>query len=124
MIYICLKEKNVERNAKEPLGFFWRLLLRKKSGEVMSAKIKFTDMETKEEIEFDVIEETRINNTNYLLVTESDAATEDEEETAYIIKDISEEMETEARYIIVEDDNEVEYVSKIFEELLEDVELN
>lgn len=90
----------------------------------MSAKIKFTDMETKEEIEFDVIEETRINNTNYLLVTESDAATEDEEETAYILKDISEEMETEARYIIVEDDNEVEYVSKIFEELLEDVELN
>ena len=90
----------------------------------MSAKIKFTDMETKEEIEFDVIEETRINNTNYLLVTESDAATEDEEETAYILKDISEEMETEARYIIVEDDNELEYVSKIFEELLEDVELN
>lgn len=90
----------------------------------MSAKIKFTDMETKEEIEFDVIEETRINNTNYLLVTESDAATEDEEETAYILKDISEETETEARYIIVEDDNEVEYVSKIFEELLEDVELN
>ncbi len=90
----------------------------------MSAKIKFTDMETKEEIEFDVIEETRINNTNYLLVTESDAATEDEEETAYILKDISEETETEARYIIVEDDNELEYVSKIFEELLEDVELN
>lgn len=90
----------------------------------MSAKIKFTDMETKEEIGFDVIEETRINNTNYLLVTESDGTTEDEEETAYILKDISEETETEARYIIVEDDNELEYVSKIFEELLEDVELN
>ena len=65
----------------------------------MSQTIKFTDVETNEEIEFEVVEETRVNNVNYLLVTE-------------------------AKYEIVEDDNELEYISKIFEELLEDVDIN
>ena len=37
----------------------------------MTEKIVFKD-ETGEEIEFYVLEETRINNMNYLLVTESD----------------------------------------------------
>ena len=37
----------------------------------MSQTIKFTDVETNEEIEFEVVEETRVNNVNYLLVTES-----------------------------------------------------
>lgn len=91
----------------------------------MSAKIKFTDMETNEEIEFDVIEETKVNNINYLLVTESgEEADEEGEETAYILKDMSSAEESDARYEIVEDDEEIEYISKIFSELLDDVELN
>ena len=36
---------------------------------IMSQTIKFTDVETNEEIEFEVVEETRVNNVNYLLVT-------------------------------------------------------
>lgn len=90
----------------------------------MSAKIKFTDTETKEEIEFNVIEETRVNNVNYLLVTEHVEGAEDtEEETAYILKDLSKDTDTEADYVIVEDDNELEAVSKIFSELLEDIHI-
>lgn len=90
----------------------------------MSKRIKFTDMETNEEIEFDVVEETRVNNVNYLLVTESDDEVEEnEDETAYILKDLSTDEEKEARYEIVEDDKELEYVSKIFGELLEDINI-
>ncbi|MBQ3583213.1 MAG: DUF1292 domain-containing protein [Lachnospiraceae bacterium] len=87
----------------------------------MSEKIKFVDSETNEEIEFTVVEQTRVNNINYLLVTED--MTGEEEETAYILKDLSSSEETEARYEILEDDEEINLISKIFEELLEDVEI-
>lgn len=88
----------------------------------MSEKIKFTDNETKEEIEFFIVEETRVNNINYLLVTEGNEDGE-EEETAYILKDISSAEDTEANYVIVEDDDEIESISKIFSELLDDIDI-
>lgn len=88
----------------------------------MEDKIKFFDVETGEEIEFYVIEETRINNINYLLVTEDDES--NEEAAAYILKDLSSDQEAEAQYVMVEDENEIDYVSKIFSELLEDVDLD
>ena len=47
----------------------------------------------------------------------------EDEETAYILKDLSEDTDTEANYEILEDDDEIGYVSKIFEELLEDVDI-
>lgn len=88
----------------------------------MSEKIKFVDDVTKEEIEFYVVEQTRVNNMNYLLVTEESEGGE-EEETAYILKDLSSPEETEAHYEIVEDDEELDSISKIFGELLDDVEI-
>ncbi len=87
----------------------------------MSEKIKFVDNETEEEVEFTVLEQTRINNVNYLLVSEGE--TEQGEEIVYILKDLSEDTEAEARYQMVEDDNEMDYVTKIFAELLEDVDI-
>ena len=66
-----------------------------------------------------MVEETRINGVSYLLVTE----TEDDEAEAYILKDTSLDGEEEASYVFVEDDNELEAVSKIFAELLEDVDI-
>ena len=91
----------------------------------MSQTIKFTDVETNEEIEFEVVEETRVNNVNYLLVTESNVTVDaSDDEVAYILKDLSSPEDAEAKYEIVEDDNELEYISKIFEELLEDVDIN
>jgi uncharacterized protein YrzB (UPF0473 family) len=72
-------------------------------------------------VEFFVLEETRINGINYLLVTETDDES-DEEAVAYILKDTSAAEETEAAYVMVEADDELEYVAKVFAELLEDVD--
>lgn len=84
-------------------------------------KIEFTLSDTEEAAAFFVLEETRINKVNYLLVTESED--EDEDAEAYILKEVSEENAPEACYEIVEDDKELSYVSKIFAELLEDVDI-
>lgn len=86
----------------------------------MAEKISFTIDETNETVEFFVVEETRINNTNYILVTESE---DDEEADAYILKDTSDAESSEAVYEIVENDDELEYVSRIFAELLEDIDI-
>ncbi len=86
----------------------------------MAEKISFTIDETNETVEFFVVEETRINNTNYILVTESE---DDEEADAYILKDTSDAESAEAVYEIVENDDELEYVSRIFAELLEDIDI-
>ena len=51
----------------------------------MYGKLSFVD-EAGEETEVYVIEETKINNMNYLLVTESDETDEDEELEAYIFR--------------------------------------
>ncbi len=80
--------------------------------------IKFTDPETQETYEFFCIEQTQINNQNYLLVTEDEEGDSD----AYILKETSSEGE-EAVYEMVEDDNELEAIGKVFSELIEDVDL-
>ncbi|HIR12645.1 MAG TPA: DUF1292 domain-containing protein [Candidatus Choladousia intestinavium] len=82
-------------------------------------KIYFCPVGEEEAVGFFVVEETRINGISYLLVTES----EDQEAEAYILKDLSADGETEARYVFVEDEQELEAVSKIFAELLEDVDI-
>ncbi|WP_333650213.1 DUF1292 domain-containing protein [Lacrimispora sp.] len=70
-----------------------------------------------EAVDFYVLEETRISNMNYLLVT--DAADEDEDGECYILKDLSKQEDSEALYEFVEDDNEIDYLFKIFSELLD-----
>ncbi len=85
----------------------------------MNKKIEFCPVGEEEAIGFFVVEETRINGISYLLVTE----TEDDEADAYILKDLSKDGEEEASYVFVEDDDELEAVSKIFAELLEDVDI-
>lgn len=82
-------------------------------------KITFCPDGENEAVGFFVLEETRINGVSYLLVTES----EEGDAEAYILKDLSEDGEADARYIFVEDDDELEAVSKIFEQLLEDIDL-
>lgn len=84
-------------------------------------KILFIVPETGEEVEFYIIEETKFRGKSYLLVTESQD--EEEEAEAYILKDLSEESDTEAAYVMVEDEKEIEAVSMIFSELLEDIDL-
>lgn len=82
-------------------------------------KIKFQDPDCNETVEFFVIEQTKINGVNYILVTEE----EDGDCDAYIMKETSDEAAAEASYEMVEDDSELEYMSKIFASILEDVDI-
>lgn len=86
----------------------------------MFEKLVFTD-ENGEDAEFFVLEQTRVNGINYLLV--SDSEDEDTEAEALIIKDISKDTDTEAIYEIVDDDDELEGLSRIFNELLDDIDV-
>ena len=81
-------------------------------------KIKF---QTEDGIqEFYVEEQTRINGFNYLLV--SDSVT-DEEAQAYILKDVSDPTSQEACYVMVEEEVELEVLSGVFSQVMEDVEI-
>lgn len=71
-----------------------------------------------EEIEMIVVEQTMINNVNYLLVTDSD----EDEADAYILKETGAETE-DAFYEFVEDSTELEVISRVFEEMLDDIDL-
>ena len=82
-------------------------------------KIKFTFEETNEEVEFFVLEQTRVSGRNYILVTDS----EEDEAECLILKDTSAAEDTESVYEIVEDEAELLGVMKVFEELLEDVDI-
>ena len=74
-----------------------------------------------ENIEFNIIDETKLNGISYILVTDS---TEEESGDCYIMKDISAEDDEEANYIFVEDDNELNAVFEIFEKIMdEDIEI-
>lgn len=86
----------------------------------MEEKIIFVD-EDGNKIEMYVIEETRINNVNYLLVTDDEGDSEEAE--AYILKDISNDEDEEAVYEIVDDESEVDYIGRVFSELLEDIDI-
>lgn len=72
-------------------------------------------------VDFFVLEETKINGKNYLLVTDSD---EEEDGDCYILKDISRPEDSEAVYEFVEDDGELEYLYRIFSELVSDMDID
>ena len=71
------------------------------------------------EVLFYVIEQTRVNGTNYLLVADS----EDDEADCYILADTSPDDAPEAVYEMVEDDEILAALSKVFSELLEDTDI-
>lgn len=47
----------------------------------------------------------------------------DDEANAYILKDSSEETDPEADYVMVEDDVELEAMSKVFSQMMDDVDI-
>ena len=67
-------------------------------------------------MEFYVLEQTRIGGASYILVTDS----EEGDAQCLILKE-KEGTDEESLYEIVEDEVELMAVSKVFEELLEDV---
>lgn len=82
-------------------------------------KITFTT-EDNEEIEFFVLEQTMINGVNYILVADSD--NEEEEANALILKEKT-SANDETIYDVVEEEQELLSISKIFEELLENIDI-
>lgn len=72
-----------------------------------------------EAVDFFVLEETRINAVNYLLVTD---APEGEDGECYILKDVSGQQEEEAVYEFAQDD-EIDAVFSVFEQLLQDADV-
>ena len=78
-------------------------------------KVVFTDPETKENIEFFVVEETQINGKKYLLVTEE----EDGDSDAYILEELANDND-DIVYGMVEDDAKLSALAKVFAELIDD----
>ena len=75
---------------------------------------------TDEEIEFYVVEQTRINDVNYILVTDS---MEDEAE-AWILKEtVNEEGASDVVYSEIEVETELEAISRVFSEILDDIDI-
>ena len=79
-------------------------------------KIKFTDPQTNDVVECAVEEETTLNGTRYLLVSEGE---EDGDCEAYILKEVSTDDE-EVVYQMVEDDVEFSALAQIFSELTDE----
>lgn len=82
-------------------------------------KITFTFEGEDQAVEFFVLEQTKLGGVTYILVTDS----EEDDAECLILKDSSKVEEDESVYEVVEDDTELLAVSKVFEELLEDVDI-
>lgn len=82
-------------------------------------KIQFMFDGTEEAVDFFVLEQTKVNGVTYILVTDS----EEDDAECLILKDTSAQEDTDSLYEVVEDDVELMAVSKVFEELLEDVDI-
>ena len=81
-------------------------------------KVVFADPETKEDIEFFVVEETQINGKKYLLVTEE----EDGDSDAYILEELANDND-DIVYGMVEDDAQLAALGKVFAELIDDADI-
>ena len=71
-------------------------------------------------MKFYVIEQTRINDVNYILVADS----MDDEAEALILKEtVNEEDAEDVIYSEIEDDSELESISRVFSEILDDIDI-
>lgn len=82
-------------------------------------KVIFQSPQNGEALEFYVVEQTTIAGINYLLVTEEERGDCD----AFILKEVSKNHQIEATYEVIESEEELESISRVFAELLEDVDL-
>ncbi len=82
-------------------------------------KVRFAFADGEGEDEFFVLEETRIGGSTYILVTDS----EEDDAECLILREEKKQDQGESGDEIVEDETELLAVSKVFEELLEDVNI-
>lgn len=71
-----------------------------------------------ENVFFYVVEQTRINGMNYILVSD----TEEGDGQALILKDLSQDGDEESVYEIVDSDEELDAVGGVFANMLEDID--
>jgi len=95
-----------------------QLLERRAQDGMSEEKIDFT-ADDGSQVELYILEETRISGRDYLLVADSP----EDESTCYILKDVSEADSPEAVYEMVEDEAELDYLTDIFSELLDETEI-
>ena len=84
-------------------------------------KIVFDTDEGEEE--FYILDDTRINGVNYILVTDSDDPDAEEIEVL-ILKDVSSDEDEESVYEVVVDEKEIAAVAPLFEETIGDVDIS
>lgn len=84
--------------------------------------IKFTFSETNEEVLFAVLGSVEHEGDAYLMVVDEEEL-EDEDMTAYILKAIEEDGE-EVVYEIVDDENELDAVTELFNDILENYDID
>lgn len=72
------------------------------------------------EVEFYILEQTMIGGVNYLLVTDDIEA---EETEVMMMKESQDSDGLYASYEFVEDDQELSAISRVFEELIDDVDI-
>ena len=82
-------------------------------------KITFIPDTKEDPVDFYVLEETRIGGFDYILVTDS----EEGDAECLILKDLSDAEDAEGLYAIVEDEQELDSVFGVFEQMLEDVDI-
>ena len=95
------------------------LCRRSVKGKFWMEKIGFAFGDTDEAVEFYVLEQTKINGSTYILVTDS----EEDGAECLILKDVSSGDGEDSIYEVVEEDTELQAVSGVFEELLEDTDI-
>ena len=75
------------------------------------------------EVEFFILEQTTINGRNYLLVTEDPEPAGEEDATVYIMRETAGSDEEMVSYEFVEDEEELRCVGEVFEQLMEDMDI-
>ena len=72
-----------------------------------------------ENLEFHIVEQTTINNIRYILATDVM-----DDEVAYILKEtFRDSAKEESVFEFVEDERELDAISKVFEQLLDDIDI-
>lgn len=82
--------------------------------------VVFRDPDTGESDSFYVVAQTSLGGRDFLLVTEE----EEGDSAAFILEELSSDEGGQTDYLIVNDDDTLETVSRVFTELLEDTEVS
>jgi len=81
----------------------------------MDNKINIIDEEGNE-IELIIIETANFEGRDYILASESD--------NAYILKDVSEDKDSDSIYEFVDDEKELDMLADVFSELISDMDID